>query len=65
MTDSKIFITLGHGNEFGISGSNLFLRTTPRNAYDGSDITIDLGPATKENFRRMVNFMNQMEMHMP
>lgn len=60
---SNIFITLGHDNEFGISDDNLFIRKTTK-AYYEDPITIDLGPATVENFGRLINNMTRLRNHM-
>ncbi len=60
---SSIFITLGAGNEFGISDDNLFIRVTNQAYYETQTI-IDLGPATKENLDRLIINISQLRIHM-
>jgi len=57
------FITLGSGNEFGLSGDDLFLRNV-NNEYHEEQKSIDLGPATKENFQNLIDNMKRLECHM-
>ncbi len=62
--EAKIFITLGAGNEFGISDSSMFIRSTRRDSK-GNIRILDLGPATKENLERLIMHMHELKMHMP
>jgi hypothetical protein len=63
MANGDIFITLGSGNEFGISGHRLFIRSTNHEHYELPTI-LDLGPPTKENFRSLTKTMERLECHM-
>lgn len=59
----EVFITLGSGNEFGISDSNMFIRSSIV-SFDNDGIPLDLGPATKENFNRLISNMKRLECHL-
>lgn len=61
--DTSIYITLGSGNEFGISGSKMFLRATRRDP-SGHIRILDLGPSTRENFNRLIDTMERLKCHM-
>jgi hypothetical protein len=63
MANGDIFITLGSGNEFGISGHRLFIRSTNHEHYELPTI-LDLGPPTKENLHRLIGHMKRLECHM-
>lgn len=63
MSNAIICITLGSGNEFGISDSSMFIMTRAISLRE-SDIIIDLGPATRENFRQLIKNLNRLEIHM-
>ena len=60
--ETTVFITLGSGNEFGLSDHNMFIRHT-QGAYYEDPMTIDLGPATKENLNRLIEHMRRLECH--
>ncbi len=73
--EGSVFITLGSGNEFGIADYRLFIRSTRKDSQDNItayeanadtnafDRVIDLGPSTKENLKRLVKYMSQLECH--
>ena len=64
MTDeTTVFITLGSGNEFGISDYNMFIRSTRPDPL-GKIKVIDLGPSTRENFRSLIKNMERLECHL-
>lgn len=58
-----VLITLGSGNEFGISDRGLFLTNNASEHYE-EDMTIDLGPSTKANFNRLISNMKRLECHL-
>lgn len=60
---STIFITLGGGNEFGISDDSMFIRSTIPDSL-GNIRIIDLGPTTRKNFRQFIENLNRLEIHM-
>ena len=53
------FITLGSGNEFGVSDDSMFLRHCGTEDWDQQ--TIDLGAPTKENFNELLNNMSKLK----
>lgn len=60
---ATIIITLGDGVEFGLSDSGMFITARALSHLD-SDITIDLAPATRKNFRKLIETMSRLEIHM-
>lgn len=58
-----ICITLGADLEFGISNANLFIRSTIADPL-GKIKSVDLGPPTMENFKRLIENMKRLECHM-
>ena len=60
--DPTIFITLGAGIEFGLSHSSMFIRSA--RGDKGTTRLLDLGPPTRENFRRLISNMERLECHM-
>lgn len=58
-----VFITLGHDTEFALSDQGMFIMNRAENSYE-TDTTIDLGPATKENFNRLIANMKRLECHL-
>lgn len=58
-----VFITLGNDNDFAISDQGMSIRANSGFYYE-SDTTIDLGPATKENFYRLISNMKRLECHL-
>lgn len=61
--EAKIFITLGDDNEFGLSDSSMFIRRITPDYFD-DNVVIDLGVPTKENFRKLIDNMNKLEIHL-
>lgn len=59
MTDATVFITLGSGNEFGISDSSMFIRTS-----EEYGVKVDLGPPTRENFDRLLTNLERLRCHL-
>jgi hypothetical protein len=53
----------GSGIEFGISDYKLFIRSSNHEYYETPKI-LDLGPATKKNFRSLTKTMERLECHM-
>lgn len=60
---ATIFITLGHGAQFGLSDQGLFITSKAQQYYD-TDTVIDLGPPTKENLNRLIDNMRRLECHL-
>ncbi len=63
MADTTVFITLGSGNEFGISDSSMFVRKPGPNYYDDM-VVIDLGPPTRKHFDQLLNNLECMRCHL-
>ena len=56
------FITLGSGNEFGISDDSMFLRHCGTEDWDQQ--TIDLGAPTVNEFDALIKLMQRLRPHL-
>lgn len=61
--DTTVFITLGAGNEFGISDSSMFMRSTIADPL-GNIRVIDLGAPTLNEFDALIKLMQRLRCHM-
>lgn len=62
---TSIFITLGSDVEFGLTDASLFISKRLKDARGNANLkVIDLGPPTRENFKRLIANMTRLEIHM-
>jgi hypothetical protein len=61
--DTTVFITLGSGNEFGISDSSMFIRQSNQEYYE-NQVRLDLGAPTKNEFDALIRLMKRLRCHM-
>ena len=60
---TTVFITLGHGNEFGLSDDSMFIRQVKGEYYEDR-ITIDLGAPTVNEFDALIKLMQRLRPHL-
>ena len=61
--NATVFITLGSGNEFGISDSSMFIRQTRKEYYE-NEVRLDLGKPTVNEFDALIKLMQRLRCHM-